>query len=272
MLQLFFLVLVLILFIILQIKYKIKNKELFNNIQKKNYLCLLCVNLSPELLTFAKELLPYHKIFIMVDNNDTKLPNKIDNINILQIDDQKCINLGYKNASATLKKNPVTWDKVFYYFSNIDTNFNHIWFVEEDVFVPKFDYFSNIDKKYPNVDLICKNHIAHKNDNQNWHWSRAKGNIPKPWFRSILCCHRQSRRNLQKVKEYVDKNGKLLFLEFFINTLANHNNHSVKTLPQFRTITWRNKIDENNLNINNLYHPVKDLKKHLQYREMLNSK
>ncbi len=264
-----FLLVILILFIILIHLKKTGLLETFNNFDKKNYLCLLCVKLSPELLTFAKQLSIHHKIFIMVDNNDTKLPNIIDNINILQMDDQECINLGYKNASATLKKNPVTWDKVFYYFSNIDTNFNHIWFVEEDVFVPTFDYFSKLDQKYPNIDLICKNHIAHKTDKQQWHWSRAKGNIPKPWFRSILCCHRQSRRNLQKVKEYVQKNGKLLFLEFLINTLASHNNHSVKTLPEFKTITWRNKIDENNININNLYHPVKDLKKHLEYRKRI---
>ena len=263
---LFYLLLV-ILFIIL---YKTRNIESFSNLnKKKNYLCLLCVKLSPELLTFAKQLSKHHKIFIMVDNNDTQLPKKIDNINILQMDDQECINLGYKNASATLKKNPVTWDKVFYYFSNVDTNFNHIWFVEEDVFVPTFNYFAKLDQKYPNIDLICKDNIAHKTDKEIWHWGRAKGNIPKPWFRSILCCHRQSRRNLQKVKEYVQENGKLLFLEFLINTLANHNNHSVKTLPEFKTITWRKKIDENNLNINNLYHPVKDLKKHLEYRKKI---
>ena len=260
---------IILIFLLIKCVSKINNrKETFTN---QNYMCFMCVKLTPELLNFANNFKKNYKVFIMVDNNDIKFTSQKQGINILQIDDQKCIDLGYQNASATLKKNPVTWDKVFYYFGNIDTNFNHIWFIEEDVFVPRYNFFTDLDHKYPSPDLLCKNDIPEATDKQTWHWSRARGKIKKPWFRSLLCCHRQSRRNLQKVKEYVDQNGSLLFLEFMINTIAHHNNFQVQTIPQFNNIVFKRKkkytFDE--VDLDNLYHPIKDLKTHIEFREKL---
>ena len=95
---LFLVVGIIVLFYVMNIKniehFKINN----------NYICFACVNLTPELLETSKNMLKYgYKVF-MVDNNTTKHPNEIEGINILQIDDNKCIKLGYKNASKTLKK------------------------------------------------------------------------------------------------------------------------------------------------------------------------
>ena len=90
----------------------IKEMKLFSKFKIKHYedigICKKNAELKNELVVFfgylSSEIKEVNFPFIMVDNNDTKLPNKIDNINILQMDDQECINLGYKNASATLKK------------------------------------------------------------------------------------------------------------------------------------------------------------------------
>ena len=242
-----------------------------------NYLCYMCVNLSDELLNISNQFVNYYKVFIVVDNNSQdlsqfKIPN---NIKILRIDDKKCINLGYKNANATLKKNPVCWDKVFYYFSNIDTNYKNVWFIEEDVFIPNNNTIMELDRKYPEEDLLCKYNISYDEDTDpawnKFHWKRAEGKINKPWYRSLLCCHRQSRRNLLKVKEYVDKNGTLLFLEFMINTIAALNNHKVQTIPEFQTIHWRKNITLEDIknNKNNLFHPIKDLNKQLEYKKLI---
>jgi len=241
------------------------------NKKNNNYICFLCVNLTEELVKTSKNMLQYdYKVFIMVDNNKVKLPKNIGELNILQMDDKECIELGYKNASATLKKNPVTWDKVFYYFSNVDTGFKNIWFIEEDVFIPRFNILRELDNKYENEDLLCKQDIAEATDNLTWHWGRARGNIPKPWFRSLLCCHRQSNRLLQRIKGHVDKTGSLLFLEFMVNTLAHNNNYKVKAIPNLKTITWKTKYKVDEINMDNLYHPFKDLKVQEEYREKLN--
>ena len=258
--------LILILYLIL-----VKNNyENFVNDITKNYICFLCVNLSNELIETSRSMLKYgYKVFIMVDNNTIKYPSIIQNINILQMDDKKCIKFGYKNASATLKKNPVTWDKVFYYFSNIDTNFNYIWFIEEDVFIPRFDLIKDLDEKYKNEDLICKQDIAEATDTIEWHWNRAKGKIEKPWYRSLLCCHRQSKRLMLKIKDYVDKNGTLLFLEFMVNTIAHNNNYNVKEINNLKTITWKKKYELEDIKMNNFYHPMKNLKQQQEYRKIL---
>ena len=270
---------IIITIIILLLFFLVNTRENFNlrnNIINNNYICFLCVNLTNDLIKTAINMLKYgYKVFIMVDNNSIKHPKKIKNINILQIYDRKSIELGYKNASATLKKNPVTWDKVFYYFSNIDINFKNIWFIEEDVFIPRFNLLLDLDKKYKNEDLLCKQDISYNTDKLNkfnWHWNRAKGKIDKPWYRSLMCCHRQSQRLLQRIKDYVDKNGSLLFLEFMINTLAHHNNYNIKTIPNLKTITWKKKYKVDEIKMDNFYHPMKDLKEQEKYRNILNYK
>ena len=264
------------LIIILIIIYLINNLKKNNQIEKfanknNNYICFLCVNLTDKLIKTSTNMLKYgYKVFIMVDNNTIKHPTNIKDINILQMDDKKCIKLGYKNASVTLKKNPVTWDKVFYYFSNIDTDFKNIWFIEEDVFIPRFDLLIDLDEQYKDEDLLCKQDIAHATDKLKWHWNRAKGKIDKPWYRSLLCCHRQSQRLLQRIKNYVDKNGSLLFLELMVNTLAHNNNYVVKDIPNLKTITWKTKYKVEDIKMDNFYHPMKDLKEQEDYRIKLN--
>ena len=210
-----------------------------------------------------------YKVFIMVDDNSTKYPSKINGVNILQIDDKKCISLGYKNASRTLKKNPVTWDKVFYYFSNVDTKFEHIWFIEEDVFIPRFNLILELDKQNPTEDLLCKQDIPEITDTEKWHWKIGKGKISKPWYRSLLCCHRQSNRLLQRIKDYCEEKNSLLFLEMMVNTLAHQNNYKVKPLPNLQTITWRQKFKIDDILQDNLYHPMKNLKQQKEYRKRL---
>lgn len=265
--HLILIILIFILFILLKKSYN----ENFSNLNiNNNYICFLCVKLSDELIETAQHMLQYgYKVFIMVDDNSVIHPKVIKDINILQLDDKKCVNLGYKNASATLKKNPVTWDKVFYHFSNIDTNFNNIWFIEEDVFIPRFDLIKDLDNQNPTQDLLCKQDIAEVSDELNWHWNRAQGKIEKPWYRSLLCCHRQSRRLLQRIKDYSTERGSLLFLEMMVNTLAHHNNYSVKTLPNLQTITWRDKFKFSDISKNNLYHPMKNLKEQNEFRKRL---
>ena len=263
-----YLVFVLVILILLYYlkKFKIEN---FDNV-KNNYICFACVKLSPELVKTSESMLKYgYKVFIMVDDNSFKFPKNINNVNILQIDDRKCISKGYKNASRTLKKNPVTWDKVFYYFSNVDTNFKNIWFIEEDVFIPRFDLIMELDKKYPDEDLLCKQHIPEATDNLRWHWGVGEGKIPKPWYRSLLCCHRQSNRLLQRIKDYCEDKGSLLFLEMMVNTLAQQNNYIVKTLPNLKTITWRTNHKLKDIKKDNLYHPMKNLKQQVEFRKKL---
>ena len=36
---------------------------------------------------------------------------------------------------------------MFYYFSNVDKNFKNIWFIEEDVFIPRFDLIPELDRQ-----------------------------------------------------------------------------------------------------------------------------
>ena len=53
------------------------------------------------------------------------------------------------------------------------------------------------------------------------------------------------------------------------NTIALHNNLIVKDIKELKTIKWRkeNGWQKHEININNLYHPVKSIEKQYQLRK-----
>ena len=51
------------------------------------------------------------------------------------------------------------------------------------------------------------------------------------------------------------------------NTLALHNNLNIKDIEELKTIVWRNEWTKKDININNLYHPVKSIEEQYQLRK-----
>ena len=46
-------------------------------------------------------------------------------------------------------------EKALYYFCTHDIDFDHIWFIEDDVFIPNITTIDYLDNKYPHGDLLC---------------------------------------------------------------------------------------------------------------------
>jgi len=105
-------------------------------------ICLLCVRPNKIHIDFFNTILNY-KLFMLCDDNSCSTNNT--NIEFIKIDDNKCFNSGFKNSNFCVNKNPSAWDKVFYYFSKINKNFDYVWILEDDVFVPNNDAFRNLD-------------------------------------------------------------------------------------------------------------------------------
>ena len=66
---------------------------------------------------------------------------------------QKKVNEGFQNTH-TIIKGATSREKALYYFYKNDINYDHIWFIEEDVFIPTIETIKNIDIKYPDNDLL----------------------------------------------------------------------------------------------------------------------
>jgi len=247
-------------------------------------ICLLCVEPFPNHVRFLRNIVGDYSKFMLCDRSANGYTD--NTIKFITVDDDICSAQGYKNSNYCVKKNPSAWDKAFYYFSFVDTSYDYVWFLEDDVFVSSIYAISNIDQKYGNADLVCKgNGMNATGEPDGWsHWCQLDGKHPLPWYISMICVCRISNALLQKIKEYVENNNTLFFLEAMPNTLAMHNNLSVVNPIEFQSImpkseigkrvrrfnkdgtyTWiQTRIDH--VEPNYFYHPMKDFHLHDKFR------
>jgi hypothetical protein len=218
---------------------------------------------------------------MLCDDNIDNIDNNT-NIEFIKIDDNECFNNGFKNSNFFISKNPSAWDKVFYYFSKININYDYVWILEDDVFVSNNDAFCNLDNKYGHADLLCRSNICNSaiNEWQLWHTAQKH---ELPWYCSMVCCCRISNQLFEEIGKYVEEKGELFFIETMINTIANHKKLVVKEVEEFKNIIakaqsgnryrhfsngkifWMTKSIQN-LRENYFYHPVKNIELQEQYR------
>ena len=238
-------------------------------------ICLLCVKPNQIHIDFFNTITNY-KLFMLCDDTNCNFDENI-NIEFIKIDDIECFNHGFKNSNCCVVKNPSAWDKVFYYFTKIKpNNFDYVWILEDDVFVPNNDAFFNLDHKYGDADLLCRSNICNSNINDWQLWSTANNKYELPWYSSMVCCCRISKKLFDEIGKYVDEKGELFFIESMINTIANHKKLFIKEVEEFENIIakpiegyryrhfcqgkmiWMTK-NIPNIKKNYIYHPVKNI-------------
>ena len=237
-----------------------------NNIIK----CFLTVTPNEKFYNFVKQLPDIDNIYICIDNNDYNIPNYDGKIKIIKINNNTCINEGFQNTHLNIK-GAISRDKALYYFYKNDINYDYIWFIEEDVFIPTIETIKNIDIKYPDNDLLVgNNHITYEK-RTNWHWclvnSQLDNKISPPYASSMICAIRCSKKLLECIFNHALKYKTLFLDETMFNTLALHNNLNVKDIEELKTIIYRKEWTKNKINTNNLYHPVKSIEKQYQLRK-----
>ena len=223
---------------------------------------------------------PNYNIYVSIDNDDYVVSNNYKNIHYINYSQKECEQKGFNHALAPFHVDrPSGWDKAIYHFCVKDTSYDYVWFVEDDVFVPTIDTISNIDKKYPKSDLLCTG----DNNNQEsfctvfdietkqqtkWWYHLAFGKIQLPWATSMVCACRLSKKLLTLINKYVKEHNTLLYHEFMFTTIALHNKLIVN-YPEELKILWRYNWTFEEMNVNNLYHPVKSISRQLEFRNKL---
>ena len=224
---------------------------------------------NPILVAFAERLSEHHRIFIVIDSNECSLP-ATSYVTFIRMNDEFCRGKGFFNANQVFHKTPTAWDKALLYFTMIETGYKHVWFVEEDVFVPTTTILKQISVKYPTADLLVSDHSARIIDS-SWSWWPVcdDGVIDPPHYHAMVCAIRVSRQLLQVVSSYVKEKKKLVFIEVMFNTLAAINKMRVETPIELSRVVHRHDWDESKLDTKHLIHPVKDLALHEHYRTIL---
>ena len=221
--------------------------------------CLITVRPDPIWLNFLTTF-KHYKVHVVVDDSSfdlTEFKKTYNNLTFIQIDNDECLKVGFKNMNQTVKKDVTGWEKAMYYFTKHPIDY--VWVLEEDVYLYDEIALINIDKKFPDKDLLVGNFVPNSPYNE-WHfWEGLKPyiKIPEPWFNAMMCATRLSKRMIGAVKKYADKYDTLYFLEALFPCECIANNLEYQIVPELYHIRYRDKFTT--YIKSNLYHPVKDI-------------
>ena len=236
------------------------------NNNKTRAICLIIRSTNEQWLNFLNAFTLYDVYVIFDQSNVYK---QYTNINIIDVDMVSCVKKGYQYMTFRFRKQITAWDKAMYYFCELsEKTYDNIWFFEDDVFFNSEETLINIDKKdIENSDLIIKQNNRNDGEKNNiWLWNRLIIKMEYPWFGTMACAFRISNNMLKCVKDYVEKNKRLMYMEVMFGTLAYHNNLKIFMPDELQSIIFKKIWSINDINENNLYHPVKNINDHLLYR------
>ena len=270
-----------------------------------NALVLLTRTPHPELLEFYSGFVSLgYRVFVLIDDNDFKSDDATARaekagVALIQLDDYECRRRGFFNLCPTIikKSGCSAWDKGLCYFSCFDTSHDNVWFIEDDVFVPRHDIIFNLDRKYANADIIsAENIINESGELSTWSWWPyvPRRYVRLPWAHSMVAAVRLSKKLLGALNPVIRlNNGALrlenamiavvdflrrrkrdfprrnLFIEYIFHTAALHNHLSVATAKELSSVVYRNDWDVSEMNLEALYHPIKEFDLHKKYRMKL---
>lgn len=237
---------------------------------------------TPELetLAFAEEI-AFETDFDVYIITDEKYKNKdyinvAHNFKIIHITDEICREANYINSNISdnathIKKNPIAWDKMLYYFCEIKTTYDSIWVFEDDVFIPSYNTIVQLEDKYKGFDLVTPNNFLKNDTALDWHWKHIFPKLDPPYYFSMVCACKLSYKMLHCVKEYVKKNKELFYIEVIFNTLAMQNNLIVTDALELKSVVWQGEwgMDEFILLPNNVFHPKKNKEDYFHLRLLI---
>lgn len=236
-----------------------------------NLICFLTVNPSQHFYNFVKQLPKPENIYICIDDNDHIIPNYDNEIKIIKVRSKICKNEGYFGTVLGFRKRAVSRDKALYYFCKNNIDFDNIWFIEEDVFIPSIKTIANIDEKYPIADLLSSPYKITEKKRRDWHWKIINNQIKlnPPYAYSMICAIRCSKKLIQCIGAYAEKHKSLFIDEALFNTIALQNNLNVLAINELVSILYRKNWGMHEIKKTNLYHPFKNIPLQKKYRKKL---
>ena len=236
-----------------------------------NAVCLLCRKPDRIWCEFLNDFKNY-KVFLMIDDCSidlTELKKDYSNLEFVQIEDESCVVHNYTKINYFVKKDITAWEKALFYFHNLNNQFSNIWFIEDDVFFYDENVLFNIDKEYPEEDLLTRFSFNPKENEDKW---GPISLLTLPIQSAMCCVVRMSKKMLKAIDDFVLVEKRFCFLEILFPTLATTKKLNYKNPKQLDSVLFnpdkkiRHKVFTDLL-YTNLFHPVKDIYKHKIYRE-----
>ncbi|CAF1298703.1 unnamed protein product [Didymodactylos carnosus] len=256
------------------------NHELETKNKRKCAVCFLTRTPHEEIIRFAKEIGEQQStidVYIMIDDNTYQPPEGYNNyFQFVRIDNAECCSHGYKMSShLVLQKECMSWDKSIYFFCMKKIEYDFVWLVEDDTFIPSVQALVSLNDQASSgqYDLVCQKNDHNPNGRlDTWaHWHDAQGKFQLPWYHSMVCAIGVSRRLLNEISKYAKYRGFLPFIEYMFNTIAMQANLRVHNPPELSTIIWRQDWPYEQIQARpmNWYHPIKDFNLQRAHRQKL---
>ena len=233
-----------------------------------------------------------YAVHVVVDDPAFRAPPSMD-VSYIQVDDRACVKAGYVflNPMIAIRKPlPVAaWEKALYHVCRTARHHEHVWFFEDDVFVPSIGVILATDRNHPSADLLCqRNTVNISGETRSWDWWTwvPPEVLPLPWGTSMVCACRLSRRLLTAVDTLIAAHAgrmmnlherarqnqgpvRFLFIEFLFNTLAMRHAMRIETPESLSTVLFHKRWRLEDLDNAHIYHPVKDREAHIAWRNHL---
>jgi hypothetical protein len=243
----------------------------------KPAICLITIIPNKTWLDFLNKFTNYD-IFVVVDNlqfDYSQIKNDYPNVKIIIVTDEECKKYGYIHSSympySSLVFNEIiAWDRALCYFTNLNKNYEQVWFFEDDVFFYNEETLLQIDTKYQKSDMLCKNKNPQPGPGEwCWFWPAITIHFSPPYFHSPICAVKLSNTFLSCLDEYIKVNKKLPFVEAILPSIAHQQNLNLVIASEFSEIHWRKDWKYDDFNTTNLFHPVKNMEQQEKTREYL---
>lgn len=268
-----FILLLLILICCIYIASNINKYLLFTQNPDKYAICFISRVYNKILFDFAETCADAYDVYIIIDDN-SQINYSSNKIKIIQINEKECIDNNYIRSTYRFNQDVTGWDKAFYYFCN-KVNYDHVWFIEDDVFIANVNVLTNIDKKYPNSDMLCQNKRYVNKDfplKNKILPATVRKKLKSKLYQTMCCAMRLSKNVLKLLPSIVTTHKQLFFHELLLLSIVIKNNLSYDVIPELKNILFRKDWDINTLKINpnNLYHPIKNMELHKKIRDYIN--
>lgn len=244
--------------------------------QNQNKLALICFKPNDIYLEFLNKFSNY-EVYIIIDDNSVNYTSlyqtKYENLKFIQMSEKICKQYGFINVNKIgVKKLVSGWDKALCYFAlNFSNTNNKVWFIEDDVFFHNEETFLKIDAKYPDYDLLANSDFKPATNKNDWLWNYIRIKQPGPYYCGMVCATRLSQNVLERIRDYATLNNELFFLEALLPTLAKTLGINKKCFcpEELKTVVFRCEYTYKEVsNKDNIYHPVKDISKHIEFRNL----
>jgi len=229
----------------------------------RSAVCVMCIRPHQVWVDFLHSFTEYDT-YVIIDDMSTAYTSPYENVKYIQINDAtvataKMTDLNFMH----FKKHITAWERAVYYFAKQQTDYDYVWFCEEDVFFHSEKTLQNIDAQYPTSDLLSnKVSVNTTGERRSWLWPRFQMHLPPPWYAAMICAIRMSRRLLDRLIAYADKYGSLCYCEALFPTLAKQSGLLYDTPTEMHTVVFKHEWTQTQPT--HIYHPIKDVGRHAQ--------